>query len=141
MTLLEEIESLVGRPVPAELVQLLQLFPAELTAFAARLGFAPYEQFLYPDAATLLEANQNVREEAIWTEEGPWPDGFLDIGCDIGGDHFALALMESPPRVHRLESETARFRPIASSLDAYVAGLLRLARGEAKSFRIAFDGA
>lgn len=139
MTPLEEIESLVGRPVPAELLALLERYPAELTAFAAKLGFAPREQFLYPDEKTLLWANRMVREEDIWTEEGPWPAGFLDIGCDIGGDHFALALTESPPRVHRLHHDTGTFRVLTPSLDAYVAGLLRLARGEVKSPKAAFE--
>ena len=135
----EEIESLVGRPVPAELAALLERYPSELTAFAAKLGFAPREQFLYPDAKTLLWANQMVREEDIWTEEGPWPKGFLDIGCDIGGDHFALALTEAPPRVHRLHHDTGKFHLLVPSLDAYVAGLLRLARAEVKSLKTAFE--
>ena len=136
----ERLVALVGHPVPAEVFACLSNYPAVLTAFFAKLGFAPYERFLYPDLETLLAQNEEVRAEDIWTEEGPWPAGYLDLGADLSGDHFALVLSESPPSVHRLHHDVGRFERLAPTFQDFVAALERLARGEAKSLRDALAG-
>ena len=136
--ILDKLQALVGHPVPQELLDVLTAYPRELRAQAEAMGFAPYEQALYPDLETVLAGNESVREEDIWTEEGPWPQGYLDIGADIGGDHYALVLHESPPRVHALNHETGRFAPLTATLGEFVAGLCRRARGEVRLFKDAF---
>lgn len=140
MTSAERLAALVGHPVPAEVFAYLSNYPAVLTAFHERLGFAPHERFLYPDLDTLLAQNEEVRAEDIWTEEGPWPADHLDVGADISGDRFALALSESPPGVHRLHHDVGRFERLAPTFQDYVAALERLACGEARSLRDALAG-
>ncbi len=130
----EDIARLVGHPLPAVVVATLASYPAELVALAKNDGFAPRECWLYPDLGTLVAQNEEVRAEDIWTEEGPWPADHLDIGADIGGDRFALVLAgDNAGAVLRLDTDVGRFEPCAPSFDAYVAALLRVARGERKS--------
>lgn len=132
------LAALVGRALPEALLAHMRAYPPELLAFPGQESFAPYERFLYPDLATMLAANEEVRAEDIWTAEGPWPVACLDIGADIGGDRFALALDHDPPPVLRLHQASGEMRAFAATLDDYVEGLLRLARGEARSMKEAF---
>ncbi len=129
----DRLAAVVGRPLPADLLALLANYPPALTAWLTKVGFAPHEAPLYPDLDEMLAANEEVRAEPIWTEEGPWPRGWLDLGTELGGDRFALALTEEVPSVHRLNTETAKFARVARSLAEFVAGLERVARGEVKS--------
>lgn len=130
----QRLAELTGHPVPQELLELLAAWPAELTAWAAAQGFAPCEQPLYPDLATLLSSNEEVRAEDIWTAEGPWPKDFLDLGSEIGGDHFALCLSERPSRVHRLDHGKGAFRACSADLQSFVAAVLAVARGTSRRF-------
>ena len=129
----ERLAAVVGRPLPADLLALMENYPPVLTTWLAKVGFGPNEAPLYPDLEEMLSANEEVRAEDIWTEEGPWPAGWLDLGTELGGDRFALALTEQAPSVHRLNTETATFARVARSLAEFVAGLERVARGEVDS--------
>lgn len=130
----KRLAELTGHPVPNELLELLAAYPAELKAWGAKAGFAPRELPLYPDLETMLAYNEEVRAEDIWTAEGPWPKEFLDLGSEIGGDHFALCLSERPARVHRLDHGAGVFRPCSPDLQSFMEALLALARGTAKRF-------
>jgi hypothetical protein len=132
------LSELVGHPLPEALLALMRAFPPELAGWKRQAELEPYERFLYPDLATMLAANEEVRAEDIWTTEGPWPAGCLDIGADMGGDRFALALDRTPAVVLRLAHDVGEMRPLAGSLEEYVAGLVRMARGEARSMKDAF---
>ena len=134
---LDRLSEVVGRPIPQGLLAVLDSYPATLAALAERHGLAPYERPLYPDLATVLAANEDVRAEDIWTAEGPWPGELLDIGAEMGGDRFALLLTATPPSVHRLDHGRGRFELIARTLEDFVAALERVARGEARSFATA----
>jgi hypothetical protein len=127
---IEELTAVVGREIPRAYLDFIAAYPPALagaTYPGVPEGPADYE--LLADPAHVIGSNQMVRDEDIWTEEGPWDPAHLVIGEDIGGDLVSLHLDEPGLPVYRLLHEVGRYERTASSIEEHAAQLARLCRG------------
>ncbi len=115
-----ELSSLIGRPIPGPYLELMANYPAELNRPYPGVPELISEFELAADPQAVIRLNQMVREEDIWTEEGPWPTHLLVIGEEIGGDLAALNLDEPGFPVERLLHEVAKFKRVAANLTDYI---------------------
>ncbi len=120
-----ELATVLGQPVPETYLAFLRDYPAELASRryeGLEDLISDYE--LLRDPVRVIEENEMVREEDIWTEEGPWPSTHMVIGVDMGGDVVALRLDEPGLPVERLLTEVARFERVAANVREYAEQLL-----------------
>jgi hypothetical protein len=118
-----ELERIIGQPAPQAYLTWLGDYPGDLSRLTypkLKDRLADYE--LLDDPAKVLQLNEMVREEDIWTGEdgdGPYPPSHLAIGEDMGGDIVSIQLDDPSLPVFRLHTSVAELHRVADNLDAY----------------------
>jgi hypothetical protein len=119
----DELERIIEQPAPQAYLTWLGDYPndlAQLTYLKLKDRLADYE--LLDDPTKVLQLNEMVREEDIWTGEdgdGPYPPNHLAIGEDMGGDIVSIQLDDPSLPVYRLHTSVAELGRVADNLDAY----------------------
>lgn len=119
----EQLERIIGQRAPRAYLDWLGRYPADLASLTypkLKDRLAEYE--LLDDPEKVLQLNEMVREEDIWTGEdgdGPYPPNHLAIGEDMGGDIVSIQLDDPALPVFRLQTSVAELHRTADNLDAY----------------------
>ncbi|MEZ6133002.1 MAG: SMI1/KNR4 family protein [Planctomycetaceae bacterium] len=129
---LQQLEKLIGHPLPADYLQLLRNYPDALRAARRCIDNTDAEGTvadvdLIADPQSLLEINLEPRQDSVPAPDGMeefWPDQMLVIGETGGGDYYCLDVFEEVAGVIQYDHQSVGFYVIADSLDEFVQMLM-----------------
>jgi hypothetical protein len=112
----DSLATRLGRPLPAEYLELQRHYPFDPESMAAEL-------WLFPDPEQVERLTRTYQADG-WDGQ-PWPPDWLVIGSDGGEELYVLDVGTQPATVRALELETGRIKVLAPSLAAWVTQLER----------------
>jgi hypothetical protein len=114
------IESSLGRPLPSGYRTFLLLHSDEVRLIKEKL---PYRAVLWTDPDEIIRENQEARTYAaamtIGEDEKPWPEDYLVVGTNGGGDYWFID-DGSKPGLWFWQHEAHGIEQHAASFDAYM---------------------
>jgi hypothetical protein len=131
-TTLNQLASLVAGSLPAEYLQLLRTYPAELQGRVRDEHQDPdwgtvCQVDLPSDLEIIVDLNREVRSCSVLDPEGAefhWPESLLVIGETGAGDYYCLDTTGEVPGVLQFEHQPVEFYEVADSLSDFVSLLL-----------------
>ena len=120
------IESSLGCALPGEYRDFLVRHADEVRRIKKLL---PFRAVLWTDADEIIRQNHDARTYATAVtfghDEQPWPDNFLVVGTNGGGDYWFIHCNESKPGVWFWQHEAHQIEQRNPSLRAYLEELRR----------------
>lgn len=117
----------LNRDLPRAWAGVLQNYPEALRVALRGDGESVAELELSDDVDHLIEMNREVRRDAIMDGDGlvfDWPDSFLVIGEDGGGDYYCIDAEEADPHVMLFDHQLCEFCDLEETVDGFVELLL-----------------
>src|SRR3712207_6735134 len=122
-TELDGIEERLGVKLPGHYRAFVRDYPAALREARYEYnGRSAAESFLFDDPEPIVEHNRDVREPGLLitdSETGPWPDEYLIIGKDVGGNYWCVTLTGPSKAVWFFDHEEGVFRRESKSLEEH----------------------
>lgn len=129
---IKRIEERFAIAAPPEWVQLMLNYPSVLAKLVLPDGCLVCEYDLCNDADFLIELNDEVRLEPISDGDYSlfdWPESFLVIGDDGGGDYVCLDVNDAEGFVWRFDHIRCEFYDYADSVAQYAQALIETYSG------------
>jgi len=125
---LQQLEQVLGHPLPTEYLQLLQNYPAALRQARRCIDDTDAEGTvadveLIADPQSLLEINLEPRQDSVPAPDGMeefWPEQMLVIGETGGGDYYCLDVLGEVSGVIQYDHQSVGFYVLADTLDEFV---------------------
>ena len=106
----------VEHDLPESYIDYLQNYPDEVRDTVDEVteeGISEMEILI--DPAEIFQINQDVRNFS----DGSWPENYFAIGCDGGGDYFAIDHAQKGSRVYKHMHETNEWVEEAASIKEF----------------------
>ena len=126
--ILQQLEQLLGNPLPLNYLQLLNSYPEALVNVKRALDDSDSEgtvaeMELIADLQLVLDINREARSESISDPDGMeffWPEYLLVIGETGSGDYYCIDVEGDVDEVIQFDHQEVDFGVVADSLDDYV---------------------
>jgi hypothetical protein len=127
------IETALGHPLPAEYRDFLRRHADEVRRIKESL---PFRVVLWTDPDDIIRENREARKYAdamtIGEDGEPWPDEFLVVGTNGGGDFWFVDRSGAKWGLWFWQHEDQEIEEHYESFEAYMAELWQEARNPAK---------
>ena len=119
---LARIETELAVTVPAHYREFVLAYPQTLRqAKFDYNGELASDSFLFDDPQQVIDSNKGIREPGLLvvdSETEPWPDEYLIVGADGGGNYWCVKLGSKSKAVWFFEHEEGIFERESASLAA-----------------------
>jgi hypothetical protein len=123
---LESVEKALGFPLPGFYKQFMLRYPPSLVQVKPR-DWGPITEWEFADDPRLIiEWNRYVRSQPddTFVEDGPWPDEYLVIGAEEGGNYYVINRVDGSEAVQLWLHDSGEFHESGDTLPGFVGWLL-----------------